>query len=175
MRAECPHCHEVIVTNDLQVVTRHLAGCNKKAKTATVVAPKIPNRIVEPLTLPVTLMLRKKVLTQNFMKSKHWRHYAKHTKEWYQHLEPHCYDLRGLGLSWSVWELTRVVRSPCREFDYGNLVGGCKPIPDGLLRHRVICEDSPKHFKCHYFQRTPEEAQAPDGIETILRLIEYRF
>ncbi len=125
--------------------------------------------------VPLTFHLRKKVLSHNFMKSKHWRLYARHVKEWYNHLEPFVYDLKGLGLSWSSWEIIRVIRPPCREFDAANLVGGTKPIPDGLQRYGVICDDSPKHFHCDYFQMGPEEAQVPDGVETILRLTQYRL
>lgn len=40
-----------------------------------------------------------------------------------------------------------------RILDYGNLVGGSKPIPDVLIKNGYIYDDGPKNGKIDYFQR----------------------
>ena len=52
--------------------------------------------------------------------------------------------------------ITRVMGKGQREFDYGNLVGGCKPIPDVLQELRLIHDDSPKWVTIEYKQRKLE-------------------
>ena len=55
-----------------------------------------------------------------------------------------------------------------RVIDYGNLVGGAKPIPDCLKRLGYIKDDSPAWFNCEYKQfKTPKARQHC----TILRFI----
>jgi hypothetical protein len=47
-----------------------------------------------------------------------------------------------------------------RTLDYGNLVGGAKPIPDSLKRLGYIVDDSPQWFQCEYVQRpAPADAE----------------
>jgi hypothetical protein len=53
--------------------------------------------------------------------------------------------------------------------DYGNLVGGTKPIFDSLTRNAVILDDKPSCFKCDYSQRRGDEEIV------ILTLLEARY
>lgn len=54
----------------------------------------------------------------------------------------------------------RVVSLRVRLLDYGNLVGGAKPIPDGLKRLGYIHDDSPAWFTCAYEQQRVPQALA---------------
>ena len=56
--------------------------------------------------------------------------------------------------------LCRIVSYRNRLLDYGNLVGGAKPIPDVLKRLNWIKDDSPKWFDCRY-----EQVQVPASEE----------
>lgn len=45
-----------------------------------------------------------------------------------------------------------------RLIDYGNLVGGAKPIPDCFQRLGLIRDDSPRWFTCEYRQEAAPKA-----------------
>lgn len=63
------------------------------------------------------------------------------------------WPVAGLRLNWSEWQITRCWAPPRRELDYGNMVGGAKPIPDVLIEMGTIVDDKPAHFACNYLQR----------------------
>lgn len=48
-----------------------------------------------------------------------------------------------------------IVRSGPRLLDHGNLVGGCKPVVDALVREGLLQDDSPKWVDDHYAQTKP--------------------
>lgn len=52
------------------------------------------------------------------------------------------------------------------ELDYGNLVGGAKPIPDCLKRLGYIRDDCPKYFTCTYAQ---QKCRA-DAVRTMITI-----
>lgn len=84
-------------------------------------------------------------------------------------MRPLMANMLGLRLYYSVWQVTRVYSGRSREFDHGNLVGGCKPLIDVLVSAAVIQDDAPRHFSCAYHQKHG------DRNETILELLEYIY
>lgn len=54
-----------------------------------------------------------------------------------------------------------------RAYDYGNLVGGCKPLLDCLKEHSLILDDSPKQLADYYLQE-----RSPDGTDNVTIVIE---
>ncbi len=174
MRTTCPECQKVIESDDLKALTRHVKTCGKKTKVKGDRMPARSDRVVPPL--PLVLSVTRKQCSQNDYKSNdHW-FYTKDAKGWLQHLTPYVLQtsLRGLYLPWSKWSITRVYRKPQRHFDYGNLVGGAKPIPDALITLGVITDDNPDCFSCEYSQR-PATADDSADLNTIITLIEARL
>lgn len=45
-----------------------------------------------------------------------------------------------------------ITRHSAGELDYGNLVGGCKPLVDALVREGLLYDDSPKWLDESYLQ-----------------------
>lgn len=43
-------------------------------------------------------------------------------------------------------------RAAPRLLDHGNLVGGCKPILDALVKAKLLVDDDPRHVRDHYRQ-----------------------
>jgi len=58
-----------------------------------------------------------------------------------------------LGAYWVRCVFTRLYSTRCRAFDYGNLVGGFKPLLDVLRETGVVPDDSPDHIEDFYLQR----------------------
>lgn len=54
-----------------------------------------------------------------------------------------------------------------RAYDYGNLVGGFKPLLDEIVRAGHLIDDSPKHCAEYYRQY-----KAPDGDDHVVIVIE---
>ena len=53
--------------------------------------------------------------------------------------------------------VVRLVGPRGRMYDYGNLVGGCKPLVDELVKAGLLVDDSPQHVVEEYDQeRAPE-------------------
>lgn len=53
-----------------------------------------------------------------------------------------------------------VLRQGLRDMDYGNLVGGCKPVLDALVKVGVLYDDAPKWVREHY-----DQERVPRGRE----------
>jgi hypothetical protein len=165
---KCSECGVVGEYKDIQAFRRHIVKCCKKAGVRPL--ESLTRHINKPTQLPnfpVVLRCTRSVCSQNDFKAKsHW-FYVKDAKGWLNHLEPLVMgaDLNGLVLGFSEWSITRVFKAPRREFDWANLVGGAKPIPDALKRLGVIFDDSPAHFKCSYDQ------VLGDGPSTVITLL----
>jgi Holliday junction resolvase RusA-like endonuclease len=52
-----------------------------------------------------------------------------------------------------------------RQLDYDNLVGGCKPLVDALVRAGLIVDDSPDHVAVEYCQEKCKRKDARTEIE----------
>lgn len=95
-----------------------------------------------------------KIQSQNQGRHDHWSRAARHRKRWAQVLRIH---LRGMipAAPWvKAWcRITRIYGGRSRDFDFGNLVGGAKPVPDALIELGVIADDNPRQFACEYVQR----------------------
>lgn len=54
-----------------------------------------------------------------------------------------------------------------RDYDYGNLVGGCKPLLDAMTELGFIVDDRPSMLSDYYFQE-----RSPTGVDNIVIIIE---
>ena len=54
-----------------------------------------------------------------------------------------------------------------RAYDFGNLVGGFKPLLDMVVRAKLLVDDSPKHCAEYYRQY-----KSPDGTDHVVVVIE---
>jgi hypothetical protein len=63
--------------------------------------------------------------------------------------------------------LTRLFANRCRPYDYGNLVGGGKPILDALVWNGLLIDDSPSYVDEYYFQE-----KNPTGTHAVRVVIE---
>jgi hypothetical protein len=64
-----------------------------------------------------------------------------------------------------VWRrvvFTRIVDTPRMLYDFGNLVGGLKPIVDAMVDVGLLVDDSPRWLNDHYHQRV--ERLAPEAL-----------
>lgn len=103
--------------------------------------------------LPITFEIPALIESQNKTTYSHWRvHHADKTR-WYALVGAYLSPLIGAAFYRSKWEITRLFCPPRRELDFGNLVGGAKPLIDCLTEHQIIVDDKPKNFECVYAQR----------------------
>jgi len=58
-----------------------------------------------------------------------------------------------------VRAVVRIIRYSKRTLDYGNLVGGAKPVLDALVREGVIHDDSPRWVHELYLQERARTGQ----------------
>jgi hypothetical protein len=162
MSFTCPHCAETLEFTELQGITTHVRKCGKTSKAK---AAKVVDHTRVLPSMPREYRLQKELDSQNAHHTRHWRSYSKSVNEWKAIIDYTLSDLKGLNLSWSEWEICRLYCKPKRAYDFANLVGGAKPVPDSLKASGIIVDDKPANFKCDYFQ---VEASAP---LTIIRLI----
>ena len=116
--------------------------------------PGAPVAVIKPLMpeLPWTITVPLMISSQNKSTYSHWSVYKKGKDAWSMALSLLLQPVAGLRLNWSEWEITRCWSPPHREFDFGNLVGGCKGPIDCLTQMRVIVDDRPANFLCNYVQ-----------------------
>lgn len=102
----------------------------------------------QPLPLHRTLVIKRRVPSQNQFQYRQWKAYFKEKEAWYllirAQLAPRIAVAEPVRL--------RLVSHRNRVIDYANLVGGAKPIPDVLKMLGYLKDDSPRWFFCEYFQ-----------------------
>lgn len=120
-----------------------------------------------PPRLPFSFEVPLLIASQNQTQYSHWSKYRGYKQRWYKAIPLLSGPVHDLLLPWSRWEICRLYAGRHRELDYGNLVGGCKPIPDALIKIGAIPDDTPRHFECAYTQTRSER----DAV--IITLFEY--
>ncbi len=108
-----------------------------------------------------TIVVPRRLPSQNDAQYRHWRAYAKERDIWYmllrQRLPPRRSQPEPVALA------IRSYRQ--RLCDYANLVGGAKPIPDCLIRLGYLHDDSPRWFTCTYEQYRVRRGEERTEIE----------
>ena len=64
--------------------------------------------------------------------------------------------------------ITRVYSGRQREFDRSNLVGGCKPIWDSMVRAGMLVDDKPAFLEDSYLQRKGERPCTEFVVEELV-------
>lgn len=64
--------------------------------------------------------------------------------------------------------IERVYAGRCQEMDRDNLVGGCKPLVDALVRERVVYDDKAAWLELHVTQRRGGSNETIVTVEKIL-------
>jgi hypothetical protein len=164
LRAHCPLCGAEVAGEDIPRLRKAVSACCRKQKKTNKREPRISSVALPPL--PLTFVFPRSPESQNKTTYAHWRSHHKDKRRWQVCVNPLLAPYRGLWLDTSRWTLTREYAHPAREFDYANLVGGCKPLIDILTEEGLIVDDSPSHFACAYDQRKA------DVTQTILTLVE---
>ncbi len=108
-----------------------------------------------------TIIIKRRVPSQNQMHYGHWSVYTKERDLWFVLLRQ---QLRPCS------PVNKPVRIALRSYrtrllDYANLVGGAKPIPDCLIRLGYLKDDSPDWFRCVYEQFKVSKAEERTEIE----------
>lgn len=151
--ATCPKC-AAIIEGSLAEITRHVKSCGTtpKKREITSGAPAAVTNVPIP-ELPWTIVVPLLISSQNQSQYSHWSVYKRGKDTWSTALSLLLRPVAGLRLNWSEWEITRCWSPPRRELDFGNLVGGAKPIPDAMIEMGVIVDDRPANFHCSYVQQ----------------------
>jgi hypothetical protein len=109
----------------------------------------------------VLIIIPRKVPSQNNTQYRHWRAYTKERDIWFTLLRA---QLPPRNPPTVRMKLT--IRSyRAKHLDYGNLVGGAKPIPDGLVRLGYIKDDSPTWLDSAYHQEIVPKSEERTEIE----------
>ena len=101
-----------------------------------------------------------KIESQNKTQYAHWSVYARYRKRWTAALRAH---LRPQAAAPNKKMCVDIVSRRMRIIDWGNLVGGAKPIPDVLQDMRYIQDDSPQWVTITY--RQEKAARGERGTE----------
>jgi hypothetical protein len=81
---------------------------------------------------------------------KHWWRLRNKTKQYIKKLENYDFLLKNKKATGKMH--VKITRFSTRTLDYGNLVGGCKPLLDAMKQNGLIVDDSPKWIEDEYFQ-----------------------
>jgi hypothetical protein len=168
--ATCPKCVGVI-EGSLEEITAHIKRCGgalkRKKKAVMAPAPLRVARVVETPRLPWEIRVPLMISSLNTSQYAHWSVYKKGKDQWSAALQLTLRQLIGARLRWSEWRFTRCWTPPRRELDWGNLVGGSKPLADCMIEMEIIVDDRPANFCCNYEQIRSSESC------TIITLLRY--
>jgi hypothetical protein len=110
-----------------------------------------------------TVIIKRRVPSQNRSQYAHWRTYATERDTWFILLRAQLPPRR--APEHPIRMQLRSYRT--RLLDYANLVGGAKPIPDCLMRLGYLKDDSPRWFHCDYFQFQVPAAEERTELEFV--------
>ncbi|MBA3938210.1 MAG: hypothetical protein H0X38_12160 [Planctomycetes bacterium] len=109
------------------------------------------------------IVVRRRVPSQNTSQYAHWSIYTRERDTWFILLraqlpprDPPAYPVR---------MYLRSYRN--RLIDFANLVGGAKPIPDGLVKLGYLRDDSPRWFTCDYLQFQVPKSEERTELEFV--------
>ncbi len=107
------------------------------------------------------ITIKRLLPSQNKSAWSHWRVYAKERDVWYAMIRAKLTPRKPPEHK----VLVAIVSYRNREIDYGNLVGGAKPIPDALVKLGYLKDDKPKWMECSYKQVMVKKAEERTTIE----------
>lgn len=96
----------------------------------------------------IRLDLGRVVPSQNATMWRHWRAYQQERDVWYYLIRAQL--VPRLPIKRKVYGVILSYRS--KQLDYGNLVGGAKPIPDALVKLGYLKDDNPTWCEFVYAQ-----------------------
>ena len=85
-------------------------------------------------------------------KIKHWWTLRNKTRQYTKELKNYDLVLKVCKLKTDKKRQVKITRFSTRLLDYGNLVGGCKPLLDAMKLSGLIVDDAPKWINDEYFQ-----------------------
>lgn len=95
----------------------------------------------------------KKIESQNKFQYSHWRKYSKYKKNWHWAIRL----ILGTSKNKTDKKHIKIMSIRSHMLDEGNLIGGCKPIPDALQSFGFIVDDSPNWVKIDYEQKLTKD------------------
>lgn len=104
----------------------------------------------------IRVEVRRRTPSQNKSTYSHWSAYAKERDAWFVLLRA---ALRPRATPPDRKVNASIVSYRNRLLDFANLVGGCKPIPDGLIKLGYLRDDKPAWFACEYRQQQCRRAE----------------
>jgi len=153
LSAECPKCGDTVYAGSLRELgTRLKNHCRKRKPPPPVAVGVLPE-------LPALFVFNCKLESQNRTTYSHWSVYNQYKKSWQKRVQQQMAAVFGLRLPYSRWRLTRWYVRANHIMDYGNLVGGAKPLIDCLITYGVIKDDNPNCFDCAYEQQQGDTAR----------------
>lgn len=106
-----------------------------------------------------------RIQSQNRYQYRHWREYSRYAKNW----KDAVLLLLGRGKKPETFRRVTITSVRKRELDYGNLVGGAKPVPDALVNAGWLRDDSPAWAEIAYYQRKPQPGEG-EGTWVVIYL-----
>jgi hypothetical protein len=96
---------------------------------------------------------------------KHYWKLNKQTLKYREELKNYGFLLKQKGIDSNAKRKLKITRFSTKTLDYGNLVGGCKPLLDAMKFNNLIIDDSPKWLDDKYLQEKCNEGKERTEIE----------
>jgi hypothetical protein len=104
---------------------------------------------------------------------KSWREYHKIKKQWLRRIFEASIQHSQFGDPMEHCHL-EVQRFGIRELDHDNLVGGCKPLVDSIVKLRFLADDTPDVIKTSHYQQTRVHKKTEQRTVITLRELDGR-
>lgn len=156
IQAKCPTCQQLVTAKTIKQLAKLVASHCQRPRTF-----REPTRRVWEFA--------RDVQSANQTVYAHWSAYNRDKSSWRTAMQDSAGSMGGC-YTWSQWVITRIYCGRSQEMDYGNLVGGYKPVPDWLQEWGVILDDNPRRFKCEY-----QQVRSAQGVtRTTLELLDFK-